>query len=604
MALFKRKNKDKPEPEVRDDNVGFRPDDPAADLAKAFGISNTEITFKEAVQLPPISASIDFISSICARVPIKLYRETSDEEGIHTEEVTDDRRTELLNGSTGDSLNAYQMKKAWVTDYFGYGQGYIYIDKEWSLWRSLRYVEQQNISINIGTDPIFKDADIFIADKRYFYWDFLRLCRNTVDGFTGKSIIDTNGDLIALMYDTMKFEKMLMDTGGNKKGFLKSVAKLTDKAMQEIKAAWRELYSQRSNNVMVLNNGLDYKETSATSTEMQLNENKLTNNDALTMIFLLSAKALQGASDDDIVSAVKTAVIPIIEQMEQAFNEGLLLESEKSTMYWACDTSALERGDILKRFQAYKLAIEGNFMQADEIRYKEDMPALGLNWIRLGLDDVLYDPKSKTIYTPNTNASVKVGEGGIAAGNDELRYNDNHDPHNGQFTSGDGGSGSESDYDIKKSANIPKSIDKSAESDIIKAKEDDIRNNVIPKMKTDTLTQRQDIHRQGSDMYKRRQAELIAKGQYGPSYITISDKKALELVKNFKGKGQIKISKKTGEWDNEETILTNTENVGIVVNNLNGKTAETSVFRIHYSDKGVHIVPDYPSKKRGRSEKA
>ena len=111
-------------------------------------------------------------------------------------------------------------------------------------------------------------------------------------------------------------------------------------------------------------------------------------------------------------------------------------------------------------------------MQADEIRYKEDMPALGLNWIRLGLDDVLYDPKTKTIYTPNTNATVKVGEGGIAAGNDELRYNDNHDPHNGQFTSGDGGSGSESDYDIKKSANIPKSIDKSAESDIIKAKEE------------------------------------------------------------------------------------------------------------------------------------
>lgn len=95
--------------------------------------------------------------------------------------------------------------------------------------------------------------------------------------------------------------------------------------------------------------------------------------------------------------------------MEQAFNEGLLLESEKETMYWACDTSALELGDILKRFQAYKLAIEGNFMQADEIRYKEDMPALGLNWIRLGLQDVLYDHKTKQIYTPNTNSLVKMG---------------------------------------------------------------------------------------------------------------------------------------------------------------------------------------------------
>jgi HK97 family phage portal protein len=422
MALFKRKKKvDIPETEKRDDNTGFRPDDPAADLARAFGL-NEAMTFEKAMQLPPISASIDFISSICARAPIKLYRESIEEEGTRTEEVTDDIRTELLNGNTGDSLNAYQMKKAWVTDYFGEGQGYIFIDKNFLGWRSLRYVEQVNISINVNSDPIFKDADIFIADKKYFYWDFLRLCRDTKDGFKGKSIIDTNGELITLMYKTMRFEKKLMDTGGNKKGFLKAASKLTDKAMSDIKAAWRDLYSVNdSNNVMVLNNGLDYKDTSATSTELQLNENKLTNNDLLTMIFLLSAKALQGASDDDIVSAVKTAVIPIIEQMEQAFNEGLLLESEKKTMYWACDTSALERGDILKRFQAYKLAIEGNFMQADEVRYKEDMPALGLNWIRLGLDDVLYDPKSKTIYTPNTNASVKVGEGGIAVDNEEKR---------------------------------------------------------------------------------------------------------------------------------------------------------------------------------------
>lgn len=400
-SIFRRKEKRASE--------GSRIDDPAADLAKAFGVT-TNVTFEMAMQLPPISASIDFISSICARVPIKLYREAPAEVGTKTEEVTDDRRIELLNGSTGDSLNAYQMKKAWVTDYFGQGQGYVYINKSLNEWKSLHYIRPQDYAINVGTDPIYKTAKVFIADREYFYWDFLRLCRNTQNGFKGKSIIDTNGNLIALVFDTLKFEQMLMNTGGNKKGFLRSEKQLTKEALQAVRNAWRELYSNRENNMMILNNGLDYKETSATSTELQLNENKLTNNDALTMIFLLSARALQGASDDDIVSAVKTAVIPIIEQMEQAFNEGMLLESEKKSMYWACDTSALERGDILKRFQAYKLAIEGNFMQADEIRYKEDMPALGLNWIRLGLDDVLYDPKTQLIYTPNTNAYVKMGE--------------------------------------------------------------------------------------------------------------------------------------------------------------------------------------------------
>ena len=38
--------------------------------------------------------------------------------------------------------------------------------------------------------------------------------------------------------------------------------------------------------------------------------------------------------------------------------------------------------------------------QIDEIRFEEDLPALGLNWIKLGLEDVLYDPKTNTVYTP------------------------------------------------------------------------------------------------------------------------------------------------------------------------------------------------------------
>ena len=124
------------------------------------------------------------------------------------------------------------------------------------------------------------------------------------------------------------------------------------------------------------------------------------------MIFLLSAKALQGAGDDDIVSAVKTAVIPIIEQMEQAFNDSLLLEEEKRDMYFSCDTSALERGDILKRYQAYEIALKSHFMQPDEVRYEEDKKPLGLNWIELGLDSVLFNPETKEIYTPNTNQSA------------------------------------------------------------------------------------------------------------------------------------------------------------------------------------------------------
>lgn len=37
---------------------------------------------------------------------------------------------------------------------------------------------------------------------------------------------------------------------------------------------------------------------------------------------------------------------------------------------------------------------------------------------------------------------------------------------------------------------------------------------------------------------------------------------------------------------------------GVAVNDMTGKEAETTVFKIHYSKNGIHIVPDYPSKKK------
>ncbi|MPN40007.1 hypothetical protein SDC9_187542 [bioreactor metagenome] len=68
------------------------------------------------------------------------------------------------------------------------------------------------------------------------------------------------------------------------------------------------------------------------------------------------------------------------------------------------------------------------------------------------------------------------------------------------------------------------------------------------------------------------------------------------LIKSHSGQGKINI--KNGKWDNKEVITANDKIVGIVVNNLTGKEAETTVFKIHYGKNGIHIVPDYPSKKK------
>ena len=103
----------------------------------------------------------------------------------------------------------------------------------------------------------------------------------------------------------------------------------------------------------------------------------------------------------------------------------------------------------------------------------------------------------------------------------------------------------------------------------------------------------QNKHVVGTNSYK----NLSETKEYPPSYLTIPQHKISELVTEYAGKG-INIYDSHGNWTHTEISVTNDEEIGVVINNLDGETQETSVFKIHYSKKGVHIVPDYMNKKQ------
>ena len=98
---------------------------------------------------------------------------------------------------------------------------------------------------------------------------------------------------------------------------------------------------------MVLNDGLEFKETTSTSVEMQLNENIQTNNEEICSLFGLAPEVISGkATAEQFANAVRTAVQPILESLQCALNRNLLLESEKGKMYFAFDTTELLKGGI------------------------------------------------------------------------------------------------------------------------------------------------------------------------------------------------------------------------------------------------------------------
>ena len=368
-------------------------------ILKSF-LSEDTISEREAINIPAVSKCVNLIADTVSMIPIKLYKEEFLNGKRKTVEV-EDERCDLFNLDTKDTLDGVQFKRAWVRDYLLFGGAYAYIKKRRNTVKSLNYVSFENVHIIENFDPIFKDYNILIGGQSYKPFEFLKMLRATKDGANGIGIINQNQELLKVAYLTLKFEQSLVSTGGSKKGFIKSEKKITKEAMDSLKRAWRELYCNTENNVIVLNDNLDFKEASNTSTEMQLNENKNSINNSILDIFGVP-------TDWNWETFIKTAVMPILSAIECALNRDLLLEKEKKSFYFAFDTKEITKGDIKTRFEAYKTALDSNLMQIDECRYMEDLEPLGLNFIKLGLQDVLFNPQTKEVYTPNTNKVTNI----------------------------------------------------------------------------------------------------------------------------------------------------------------------------------------------------
>lgn len=386
--------------------------DALTDLLGA-NIDPSAITKEQAMSIPSVAACVNLISDAVASLPIKLYNVNDAGESI---EIKDDPRVILLNVDTGDTLNPYMMKKAMVEDALVDGAGYTYINKQRNEVTSLNFVSNAQMGVMmIDANPIFKKFEFVVYGQTYKEFEFIKLTRKTVDGIQGVGVLKENNLLLSVAYNQLEFEKMLYFKGGQKKGFLKATGKLSQDALNALKTAFMNLYSNNSSdNIIVLNNGLEFQEANNSAVEMQVNQNKIANDDAIFKVFgvpleLLNGKAT-GGNEMLFDSFVKTALLPIIKAFETSLNRDLLLNSEKGKLEFKFDTNEISRADILKRYQAYDFAVRNGILQIDEIRAKEGYKPLDLDFVKLGLQDVLYLPDKKQIYTPNTNKLTDFGK--------------------------------------------------------------------------------------------------------------------------------------------------------------------------------------------------
>ena len=362
-------------------------------------LNSQPITRDQALTLPAVSGAVDFISGMIASMPIKLYKYKDGK----VESKDDDPRVLMLNGDTGDCLDAFQMKKAMVEDYLLGKGGYSYIRRSRNDVTGLFYVKEIYVSAIPNFKPIYKDYYFIVEGETIQKYEMLKLLRNTKDGATGVGLTEEVGTALETAFNTLLYQLNIVKSGGNKKGFLKSQKRLAQEEINVLKQAWNNLYGNSTDNVVVLNNGLEFQEASNSSVEMQLNESKKTLQDEINNIFHIYP--------DDFYRTFKEGIYPIVKAFTTALNKDLLLEKEKNKMFFEFDVKEILKANVKERYEAYKIAKETGWITLNEIRRQENMNYIeGLDVINVGLGAVLYDTNTHQFYTPNTDTTANISD--------------------------------------------------------------------------------------------------------------------------------------------------------------------------------------------------
>lgn len=387
----------------------YNPSNNVNDVLLRALLNNEPIDREKAMTIPAVSGAVDFIANTVASMPVKLYKVTKGK----VEAQDKDNRVRILNGDTGDTLDAFQFKKAMVTDYLMGRGGYAYIERHHNDIIGIRYVEDIYITILRNYKPIYKDYVILVEGQEYRKWDFLKLLRNTKDGAEGIGVTEEVSKALETAFNTLIYQLGMVKSGGNKKGFIKSQKKLEQNAIDTLKAAWKKLYANNEENVVVLNNGLEFQEASNNSIEMQLNESKVTLQAEINGIFHIYP--------NDFWRTFKEAIYPVVKAFETALNREFLLETEKKNGYFfEFDVKEIVKANLNERYNAYKTAKETGFMTLNEIRRAENMNYVeGLDVVNVGLGAVLYDTNTHKYYTPNTDALTDPNDGVQTGAEDE-----------------------------------------------------------------------------------------------------------------------------------------------------------------------------------------
>lgn len=348
--------------------------------------SGASVSELNAMQLSVVWACIKILSEDSASLPLELFRKRKS--GSGKDKAYADDRYFLLHDQPNPEMTAMSFRESYASHLLSWGNGIA--EKETTGGRINKLIALWPITPNRVTVErndkkkiIYKvkmsglgTPDVTLPKEKILHTPGL-----SFNGLVGYSPIAAAREAIGLGKTLEEFGSTYFENGIRPSFILSTTGQIKDhKARRE---ALEEVYSGlgKAHRVMLLEEAEKIEKIGIPNDEAQfLETRKFQNIDIGTRIYRLPPqmygefdKASTYASAEQFsIDYVTRTLRPWLVRLEQSFNMALLDPSERGEYFFEHNMEGLLRGDILSRYQAYVLGKRNGWLNADEIRGKEN----------------------------------------------------------------------------------------------------------------------------------------------------------------------------------------------------------------------------------------
>lgn len=342
--------------------------------------SDEVVTAEDALKVGAVYACVRVIAETVATLPCILYKRLP---GGGKERATDHPLYQVLHDKPNDWQDSTQFFEMATGHVVLRGNAYIYFEVG-AKGVQLIPLHPARVMVQTAKSGRYKYYKYFDGEKYYELKpdSVLHVFGLSSDGYRGLSPIDLAMKTVNLASRQEGYADKMFVNSAMPSGVLKHPGELGDVAYKRLKTEFDKNYAGTSNagKTMLLEEGMEWQQLGLTNEQAQFIQGREFSKSDIAMWFRVPPhkigdlrRATFSNIEHQALEFVTDTIRPWLVRWEKAMMNILFTPEERKEYVIEFLADAILRGDIKTRYEAYAIGRNNSFLNADEIRERENM---------------------------------------------------------------------------------------------------------------------------------------------------------------------------------------------------------------------------------------